>query len=90
MLRRNILIGSFELNFVAIDLVFVTFFLDEKSNQKNQVLCINSIVFAKIPSAREKYSSAAPDFKQFSLRQTIFLQKLEFLQGTSEKTSHLE
>ncbi len=46
MLRRNILIDSFELSFVVIDLVFVTFFLDEKSNQKNQVLCRNSKVFA--------------------------------------------
>ncbi len=56
MLRRNTLNGSFELNFVVIYLVFVTFFIpnltfpkgegEEKSNQKNQVLCKNSKVFA--------------------------------------------
>ena len=46
MLRKDFKLVHLSLFFVAIDLVFVTFFLDEKSNQKNQVLCINSKVFA--------------------------------------------
>ncbi len=46
MLRKDFKLVHLSLVFVVIDLVFVTFFLDEKSNQKNQVLCINSKVFA--------------------------------------------
>ncbi len=46
MLRKDFKLAHLSLVFVVIYLVFVTFFLDEKSNQKNQVLCINSKVFA--------------------------------------------
>ena len=46
MLRKDFKLVYLNLVFVAIYLVFVTFFLDKKSNQKNQVLCINSKVFA--------------------------------------------
>ena len=46
MLRKDFKLAHLSLVFVVIYLVFVTFFLDKKSNQKNQVLCINSKVLA--------------------------------------------
>ncbi len=46
MLRKDFNLTHLSLVFVVIYFAFVTFFLDKKSNQKNQVLCINSKVFA--------------------------------------------
>ncbi len=95
MLRKDFKLAHLSLIFVVIFLSFVTFFIPnptfprgegEESKQKNQILCRDSSFCLKISSARKKYSSAPPDFKQFLLRQTIFLQKLEFLPGTSENT----
>ena len=85
MLRTVFKIALSELKYlVFFAYSFVTFFLDEKSNQKNQVLCINSKVFTKNSVGAKKNSSASPDSNSFSLNPTTFLQKLEFIQGTSE------
>ena len=47
MLRNVFSIDSFKFGLSKLfNWPFVTFFLDEKSNQKNQVLCINSVLFA--------------------------------------------
>ena len=82
---RSFKLTRFELSLLeSFSCPLSLFFLDEKSNQKNQVLCINSKVFAKNSVGAKKNSSASPDSNNFSLHPTTFLQKLEFLQGTSE------
>ena len=83
---RSFKLTHFELSLLEFfSCLLSLFFLDEKSNQKNQVFCINSKIFAKNSVGAKKNSSASPDSNSFSLNPTTFLQKLEFLQGTPKR-----
>ena len=79
MLRKIFKIALIELKYlVSFSCSFVTFFLDEKSNQKSQVR-IEIIKFLLKFRRRGKNSSASPDSNNFPLNPTTFYQKLEFL-----------